>query len=175
MVEIIPRPIKKIVRWEEILFYFLVFLIMAVIVIYFVLGSLQERAQSKLQDLEEGLSQGRTPQMTALEQEALYYKVKIDEFSPFLEKHTLSSKFFDFLESRTHPKIFFFQINLNPGNSKVLLSGLADSFLSLGQQLLILSKDPMVESINLSNVSLGETGGIEFAFDMVLAEEVFRY
>ncbi|MCP6719499.1 MAG: hypothetical protein KJI71_04725 [Patescibacteria group bacterium] len=175
MVEVIPKPVKKTPSWQIILFYFSIALVIILIFAYLALGSLQGDLEEGLQTLKDRLSEDETSQRIDLEKEVLGYKTKIDDTLPLLQQHVLSSKFFDFLESRTHPKTFFSKISLSPGRSKVTLSGLTDSFLALGQQLLILNEDPLVKNSKLIKVSLFEEGGVEFEISILLDETLFRY
>lgn len=175
MVEIIPKPVKEIPRWQKILFYSSIVFTALLILALFILGSIQRDSQYYIQSLEEKLSEGKTPQRMALEKQVLDYKAKIDNFSPYMAQHVISSNLFEFLESKTHPRVFFSEISSRPRDSKVILSGLTDSFLSLGQQVLILNEEPSVESLELKNVSLSVGGGIGFSLEILLNVEIFRY
>lgn len=175
MVEIIPKPIRKVPVWQMALFYFSVFLLIATIVSYFVL-SLQERGtESRLQELERILVESKTSEMIALEKEILTYRRKINAFAPLLAEHILNSKFFDLIESRTHPRVYFSQVNISSREVKVVLAGKTDSFLTLGQQLLIFEEEPLIEEVYLSQVSIDKEGDINFGLSFVFNPEVFRY
>lgn len=175
MVEIIPKPAKKIPRWQIILFYFSVLLTIMTIFAYFVLSSLEKSSEKNIQELTDKISQGKTAEVITLEKEILAYKKKIDDISPYIEQHILSSQVFDFLEKHTHPRTFFSKITLSSKPSKVLLSGLCDSFLTLGQQLMILDEAPQVKMVELNNIFLAKKGGIEFDLEMTLDSNIFKH
>ena len=175
MVEIIPKSFEEIPSWQRILLYFLIFLIIAVIIGYFLLVNLQKQSEDYLKTINERLEKEKAPQIDKLKEEILGYKQRIEDFSLLFEDHTLSEKFFEFIEKKTHPKIFFSKTVLSSESSKVQLSGLTDSFLSLGQQLSIFREDELVKKLILSNVSIGKKGGVEFNLDISFKEELFRH
>ena len=175
MVNLIPKPIKKISKNQKILLYFLVFSVFFLTVAYIFLISLEKQAQASLQAVEQQISAQKTTEMINLESTIKSYKREIDEFAPYLNNHILVTKFFDFLEKNTHPRIYFSQISLKLSSASVNLSGRADSFLSLGQQLMIFNGDSMVKNVSLSNISLSEEGSIMFNLGLSLDSSLFKY
>jgi len=175
MVNLIPRPVKKISKNQKILLYFLVFLVISLTTAYVFLISLEKQAQSNLEVVEQQIATQKTKEMTSLENVIKGYKAEIDTFAPYLNNHILVTKFFDFLEENTHPNIYFSQMSLKPSSASVSLSGKSDSFLSLGQQLMILGDSSMVKSVSLSNISLSEEGSIVFSVGIYLDPTLFKY
>ena len=175
MVEIIPRPVKKADKWQKILFYLLIFLTVVLTGVYFLLASLGKSSEIYAEELEVKLTQGRTAERIALEEENFDYKKKIEAVAPFLETHVLSSKFFEFLENNTHPRIFFSRINLNIEEAKVIFFGKTDSFSTLEQQLSAFNKNSLVESLLLTKASLNKEGGIDFDLEVFLNATIFKY
>ncbi len=175
MVEIIPKSFEEIPSWQRNLLYFLIFLLIAIIVGFFVLRNLKEKSEKDLDALEERLSQEGVFRVVDLEKEIFDYKRKLEDFSFLFENHILNTKFFDFMESKTHPQVFFSETNLKSKSSRVSLYGLADSFLSLGQQISIFKQEELVKDVILSDVSISKKGGIEFNLDILFKEELFRY
>jgi len=175
MVNLIPKPIKKISKNQKVLLYFLVFSVFFLTIAYVFLISLEKQAQASLQAVEQQISEQKTPEMVSLENTIKSYKKEIDEFVPYLNNHVLITKFFDFLEGNTHPRIYFNQMSLKSSSASVSLSGRADSFLSLGQQLIIFNNNPLVKSVSLSNISLSEEGSIVFSLSLSLDLGLFKY
>ena len=175
MVNLIPKPIKKISKNQQILLYFLVFSIVFLTTAYVFLISLEKKAQANLEAIEQQISTQKTTEMTSLESTIKAYKREVDEFAPYLGGHVLITKFFDFLEENTHPRIYFSQMNLDSSSASVSLSGKADSFLSLGQQLMIFNNSPIVKSVSLSGISLSEEGNILFNLGLSLDSNIFKY
>ncbi len=175
MVEIIPKPIEQAAPWQRVLLYVLMFLVIVLIISYFLLANLAERSSTYNQELEIKITQERTAQRISLEEESFEQKNKIETIYPFLEAHTLNSKFFEFLESKTHPRIFFSKLNLNTKESKAILTGTTDSFSTLHQQLSVFNQDSLVEDFFLTTASLNKQGVVDFNLEIFLNKNLFRY
>ncbi len=175
MVEIIPKKTDETPSWQKILFYGLVLIAVLLIITYFVLFYLQNKAEGTLSDLEARLQEVREPEVSRMEAEIISDKKKIDDFAPFLESHVLTSNFFNFLEKNTHPKVVFADLNISINIARVTLSGKTDNFLSLGQQLAIFDDNPMVDNLVLSHISLNDKGGVDFHLNMLLNQNIFKY
>ena len=168
MVEIIPRPVEQVDRWQKILLYLLIFVVVVLIITYFILVNLVENSQIYSEELEIRITEGRTQERVELEEENIYYKNKIEDIMPFLNAHILSSKFFDFLSTKTHPRIFFSKISLTAKEARIALSGSSDSFSTLNQQLKALNEELLVEDMVLTSVSINKAGGIDFVLEIFL-------
>ncbi len=175
MVNLIPKRKKKISKEQKFLGYFLGFLIVSLTVTYIAIISFKNKAQSKLNEVEEQIASQKTEELASLESKVKSYKIKVDNFAPYLESHIIATKAFQFFEDNTHPRIYFSQADLKLAGGKIGLSGEANSFLSLGQQLIIFQNHSQVEDISLKSISLGETGNVKFKLDMTLKEDLFKY
>lgn len=166
MVEIIPRKAVELPLWLKILFYVLVALLVIVFLSYFILGHFQKKSLTHFQNLEAEISREKTPQRIALEEEILRYQKKIGDFGLMLNRHLLPSKFFDFLEKNTHPRVWFSQISLSPEAGLAVVSGRAETFPALGQQIQIFKRETAIKDIPLAKISLGKKGEIEFTLNL---------
>jgi len=174
MIEIIPRKAVPLPLWQKILFYILISLLLAAILSYFILGHSQKKSLTTLQSLEEEIAKEKTPPKIALEKEILSYQKKINDFARILDRHLLSSKFFNFLEKTSHPRIWFSKINLNPGEALVIVFGQAKTFPALGQQIQILKEEALIKNATLSKISLGPKGEIEFTLTLSFDPRFFK-
>jgi len=174
MVEIIPRKAVELPLWLKILFYILIALLLAAVLSYFILGHFQKKSLTTHQNLEEEILKEKTSQKIALEKEILSEQKKINDFALILDHHLLSSKFFHFLEQTSHPRIWFSKINLSPAEQLAIVSGRAETFSALGQQLQIFKKESFVRSATLSKISLGEKGEIEFTLTLSFDPTFFK-
>jgi len=174
MIEIIPRKAAPLPFWLKILFYILIALLLAIILSYFILGHFQKESLATFQTLEEEIAQEKTPQKTAKEQEILSYHKKINNFSRILERHLIASKFFSLLEKNSHPRIWFSKVNVSPGEQLAVVSGRAETFPALGQQLQIFKKEAFIKDVTLSKISLGERGEIEFTLNFSFDPNFFK-
>lgn len=173
-IEIIPRKAAPLPLWLKILFYILITLLLAAASSYFILGHFQKKSLTALQNLEEEIRKEKTPQKIALEKEILSYQQKINDFASILDRHPIASKFFSFLEKTSHPRIWFSKTSLSPGESLVIVSGRAETFPALGQQLQILKKEALVKNVTLSKISLGKKGEIEFTLTLSFDPKFFK-
>ena len=174
-IEIIPKPIEKIPSARKKLFYFSIFLFLGLLLGYFILTSLEKKSENTRDNLKEALLKRKTPETSSLEEEILNDEKKIKDFSPLLGKHFITSRIFEFFERSTHPRVFFSGINLNSLKSIAKLSGQTDSFLTLGQQLAIFEKEPLVEKVDISQVSITKEGKIEFFLNFSFNPKIFKY
>jgi len=174
MPDLIPREVIPLPSWLKILFYILVGLLVIVVFSYFILGHFQKKSLTAIQGLDEEINKQKTVQIIAREKEILNEQKKIENFGLMLSEHLSASKFFKFLERTSHPQIWFSQINLSPLESLVALSGSAETFPVLGQQIQILKKETLVENIVLSEISLGKKGKIEFTLNLSFDPQFFK-
>ena len=174
MVEIIPRKAVELPFWLKILFYALVTLLVVAFLSYFILGHFQKKSLASSQNLEAEISGEKTPQKVALEEEILSYQKKIGDFGLILDHRLSPSKFFDFLEENTHPQTWFSQISLSPEAGLAVVSGHAETFSALGQQIQILKRETTLKNIDLAKISLGKKGEIEFTLNLSFDNQFFK-
>jgi len=99
---------------------------------------------------------------------------KIDDFGELLQKHKTPLNIFNFLEKICLPTVWFSDFNLTSENGEVTVSGYTDSFVTLEQQILVLKQDLLVKNLNISGVSIGEEGKVNFTFLLTFAPQIFR-
>ena len=162
MVELIPKEAPQIPRWLNIVFYLALLVLFSSIISFFVLGNSVKSGQNKLEELRADFFEGRTPERISLEREILSYEKKIKEFSSLASYHLENSNFFNLLEEKTHPKVWFSAINFDTEQGKVSFSGVTQSFESLGQQMLIFKAENSISGVSLERVSIDKTGRINF-------------
>ncbi len=97
MVEIIPRPVTKLPRGINILFYLSFVILIVIIFSYFVLANFTEKYQKNINNLEEQLQKEETPENISIEKEVSRLSKKIEDFSTLINRHIISSNFFVFL------------------------------------------------------------------------------
>jgi hypothetical protein len=175
MVGIIPKPVKKIPQWQNILFYVAAALLIAAVLAYFIVAHLERKASATYQDLEERISQVGTLEEKELEKEVFTDKKRISDFAVLLQKHQKPSSFFEFLEETCHPRVWFSELKLSPAISQAVLSGQAPNFQILGQQLLIFQSQDLIQKVELADVSIGEGGETRFIFSLFLEPPMFKY
>lgn len=172
-IEIIPKKETQIPRWQNILLYFGIFLLIGLIIGYFTLNYFIQKSEQKLQQTNEAITKAKSPERIAQEEELKTLRAKIEDFTPLLLNHQKSSNFFDFLEKNTHPKVFFTGLRLDIEGNQVELLGETDDFQTLGQQLFIFQKTELIQNLKLSRIGIGKEGKIEFSFNFSLNPKLF--
>lgn len=175
MVEIIPKPIAKPPSWVNILFYFSIVLLIGVISGYFLLNNFIKKSEATLQNLETSLAKEKTLEEQLLEKEIISYQKKIEDVGSLLKEKKFSSKVFGLLERITHPKVSFSSFTFDSAQSLVKLVGSTENFQTLGQQILLLKKEPLIKEINLSEVSIREERKISFTLYLLLDPKFLNY
>jgi hypothetical protein len=174
MVEIIPKPTKKILPWERVLMYISLGLLLVSIISFFLLNYFVSQSKKELQKSEDALNSIKTEKEIALEKEVFGYQAKIKDFSSILAGHLYPSKFFSFFEKLCHPKVWFSQIDFNVDNCSLSLSGETTDFLTLEQQLRIFKKEPLIKSVILSDLSVGGEGLVSFSLSIILDQNILK-
>ena len=83
-------------------------------------------------------------------------------------QHRSSAGMFAILENLAHPKVQFTSLNLDMKEAKAAISGKTESFQTLDQQLRIFMGDKNIIKAELSDISMGERGGVGFSFTLFL-------
>lgn len=172
-IEIIPKKTEAKLPAVNILFYLSLILLIIFALSYFVLGYFQKKSAKTLQDIEDIISQKETS-AKALKEKIFGYQEKIEVVASLLTSHQLSRNFFTRLEDLSCPKVFFSNLDLDVGKSQASLSGQTESFEALGQQLLIFKKGEFIKDVNLTKVSIGKEGEIEFSIELSFDPQMFK-
>lgn len=174
MVEIIPKPAERESAQSGYLFFFSIFFLVATLTIYLVFLSLQKKAEASLQNLQERLEKEETTEIRSLKTVVQDYEKKIKDIEPLLKNHIFSSKFFEELEKNTHPQIFFQRIETDFSNLTATLEGKSGDFFTLGQQVLILEKNPLISETKLEQLNVGKEGMVDFVLKFNFSPEIIK-
>jgi hypothetical protein len=99
---------------------------------------------------------------------------KMKDFSKVLSEHKYTSKFFEFLKKYSHPKVQFFSLELNNKNRRVDLSGKAESFHSLGEQILIFRRNKDIQKLRVHNIYLDRDGKVNFSLTFSFSKDLIK-
>lgn len=168
---IIPKEAQKMPEWLNIVFYVSLLLLLISIIGYFVLSGYHNKAVKYSKDLDLELASQKTDARLAMEKEVLGYKDKINDFTQILDSRLKGSEIFESFQKLCHPKVSFSQFNLDVRKRMISASGEAQSFSVLGQQLLIYQQDPLVESVDVSQISIDKKGKIGFSLNLNLKSQ----
>jgi hypothetical protein len=110
------------------------------------------------------------------EQELVPIKEKIDSFSVLVGQHQTSLDVYGFLEKNSLPKVWFSDFEFSLEEKMVTVSGQADSFITLEQQMNVLKNNQadFLESVKLSKVEVDEEGGINFEMEFIFKTQLLK-
>jgi len=174
MVGIIPKPIKKTPKLYEFIPHLAFGLVVVVVLVYTILFYLDNQASKKLWDLEDKIAQVGTKEERSAETQILLDKQRISDFSTMLHNHNKTSSLFKFLEENCHPKVWFTALELNSGDSQVMLSGETPNFQTFGQQIAIFQNQDLVKKIEITDLAIGKSGQATFTFSLSLDPKIFQ-
>lgn len=165
--EIIPKEsFKASSKGLNILFYFVLVLLLFSIAGFFILGHFLSRAKGEFSILEKTLTE-RVPEETLImKREVFGYQHQINNFSFILERQAKNSKFFNVFEGVIHPEVWFSEFALDSETGMVTLSGQAESFEVLWQQLFTLQGEEWLKDVVLGTVLMDEDGGVNFTLSI---------
>jgi hypothetical protein len=135
---------------------------------------MQSKAEKTIESIDAQAAQLENSEEAALEKEVLTNQKKIKQFNLLINDYEYSSSIFGFLENLTHPKVYFSSFNFNIESGELSLSGMADSFESLNQQLEIFQEEPKIITSTLSNVGFSQDSDISFSFVLTLDPTIFQ-
>ena len=177
MVELIPKKREQMFTlppWMAFLFP------VAVIVFLLSLGAwggliyLKKVAEKELDLTEQKINEARSPERQALEAELLETKRRIENIAGLLKDHPKLTKIFEKIEETTHPLVWFSEFSFDREKLSVRMSAQAEDFVALAQQQELFEKSDFIDTVNISEISLGEDGRVNFVVDLLFNSNVFK-
>lgn len=177
-IEIIPKERKRS-AFESKPFNILYFLSLSLLVLsigsYIAMFFFLKSYSKKLEEVKNSISQAESKEVKELESGLLEAKDKIDVFADVFASYQKTSGLFGFLKESCHEKVFFYDTDISPDSLKVEISGRAETFKILGEQILIFKeKKEIVRDLLLSSISIAQEGGINFKLTLNLYPKVFE-
>ncbi len=168
-------PVKKDTGLKENLILLLAILVLLISSgIYFYLNSVFIQKQSELGTLNGQLATLAGSDVKAKEDELALAGKYIADFKILFENNPKVSGFFASFSRWTHPKVSYAGFTFDVPTRKVTMSGTTNGFQNIMQQIAILKKEATIESYQISNVNLSESGAVTFNLDVVLKLEVLK-
>lgn len=174
MVEIIPKSSQSSPLLPKVLFAaalgVFVFSVGGFILLFF----LESSAQTKIEEAEMLLGSEKTLEQTQLEQDVFVTRTRLEDFTTLVEQRKDVLPVFSFLESAVHPDVTFLSMNVDTNFHTTQLRGTAKSFLALDEQLAVLKAREEANSFSLTNLKLGEQGGVDFQLKIQFPLDFFK-
>ncbi len=174
---IIPKPIKteKVSFGINILLYCSVAALLILGISYFILERFEKNLELTIHNLKEELVlvRERTPAETDMEKRVFLTDKRINDFSILVEDRVSAINFFGFFEGLVHPQVWFTGIELDLMVAQATVSGQAESFFVLEQQLMIFREELLIKETKLIGSEVGEEGGVGFEIKLFFHPKVF--
>lgn len=168
-------PVKKETSLKENLVLLLaIFVLLVSSGVYFYLNNIAIQKQNKLGQLNNELASLAGSDVKAKEDELAVAGKYIADFKILFENNPKVSGFFTSFSKWTHPKVSYSGFTFDVPTRKVTMAGTTSGFQNIMQQIAILKKESTIESYEISNVNLSETGAVTFNLDVVLKPEVLK-
>lgn len=171
-IEITPQPKIKTPIWTITLLVVDFLLFTGLLTTYFYF----ESSSKKLTELLK-----KSPQEVFLEEQIKQKEIeltldeeRINTFGTLVSSHRNTVKLFDLLEKICLPDVWFSKFGFDYSQETVGVSGQTDNFVSLGQQIDILKKEPLFKNVSLTGVKLGKEGEVEFSLLLQFNPQVFQ-
>ncbi len=150
-------------------------LLLAAVFGYVILIRTEADALTALENLEDNIAKVGVKEDKEMEAKVFDTEKRIKDFEVLLAGRRKSANFFDNFGSLIHPQVWFSEIELDVTQMRASVSGESPNFRTLEQQLIFLeNQDDLVESIELSNIAIGDKGGAEFGLNFNFKPEIFN-
>ena len=150
-------------------------LLLAVILSYPAILRLEAEVLSSIQDFEESIFKIGDREGKVIENNVFGYEGKIKDFGFLWTGRVKTANFFDNFDGLVHPQVLFSSFSLNPSEMEASVSGKTLNFETMEQQLLFLrSRNDLVEGFDLSELSLGDEGNVNFGLNINFTPKIFE-
>ena len=135
-------------------------LLIIVILITFGLWGYQNSLIREKANLEERITESESQRDLDLEANFVELKKGIENFKNVSKTHIYPSYLFEMIEELTLPQVRFVEFGADLSKAKVTLTAEAVNYNILAKQIVVLEQDSRIKKVELSEVSLGDTGGV---------------
>ncbi|PJE64713.1 MAG: hypothetical protein COU90_00360 [Candidatus Ryanbacteria bacterium CG10_big_fil_rev_8_21_14_0_10_43_42] len=126
---------------------------------------------------------GLTRQLSNIEEELdsdiIQEIVRVDKglavAQDLLAQHVYSSRLFEFLENNTLETVQYNDFTYSFGSRSVILAAVADSYVSLNEQIHIFQNLPLIRSVDFSGISMLEDDTVGFSLNLTFNDNIFRF
>lgn len=161
--------------WVDVIFYFAISLLIAVIFCYIIFLVKNNFQREDIKKETAALETVGTDQQKEYENSVVNYGNKIRDFTILFKEHEFASNVLAFMQTQTMPNIWFKQFSLDEKNNGVQLSGESDTMDAFSRQVAIFEKNKYVKSVGALSSVLGDSAKVQFNMNLVLEQNIFNY
>ena len=161
---------------ENATFYLSLLLLAAMVGAFFYFQYLISQNNDELLSVSTEAAKTKTDEQKKLEERVLTTQQELADFSKKMADRRSSTEFFSNFESLVLPQVYFSGCEVDMGGMSAKLSGHADSFQTLGQQIAMFrSANNILSSADLQRAALGNDGGIDFEVNIAINPEMVAF
>jgi type II secretory pathway component PulL len=161
---------------ENATFYLSLLLLAAMAGAFFYFQYLIAQASDELASVSTEAAKTKTGEQKKLEDRVLSTQQELADFSQKLGNRKSSTEFFSNFEALVLPDVYFNNCTVDMNGMSAKLSGHADSFQTLGQQIAMFrSADNILSSADLQKAVIGDDGGIDFEVGIAINPEMVAF
>jgi hypothetical protein len=167
--------VKKETHLKENLFLiFSIIIFLISLGTYFYFNNLLSQKQSKLSSLNIDYATLAGSDVKAKEDELSLAGKYIGDFKILFENNPKVSGFFTSFQKWIHPKVVYSGFSFDVSSRKLTMTGSTSGFQNVMQQIAILKNESTIESYQISNVNLAETGLVTFNLDVTIRPGILK-
>ena len=174
MVEIIPKSKKSSPLLMKVFFSLSIGIFVLSVGGFVVLSLMESKTQSNIEEMEALLRAEKTQEQVQLEQDILIVQTRLKDFTELLLLKKDVLPVFSFLETVVHSQAIVASMGIDSNRHTVQLQGSAESFSALDEQLVIIEAREEPDSFSLTNLQLGQFGGVNFQMEIQFPVTFFQ-
>jgi len=172
LIKIIPKPKPETPFYLNLLLWLSLALLIFLVGSFFFLKTKVSDLEQRKVEIEKEFDYSQ--EKKELEREVRKSSMLIKDFSNIFQKHITPSKFFEFLESVSHPKVQLVSLQLDNKLFHVSLSGRTENFRTLGEQILALRQNKSINDLKVYNLFLDREGKVNFGLSFNFSEDLIK-
>lgn len=173
-IEIIRKKKIRIFNWLIPLFYACLIFLCLSIIAYFVLIHFFHNLYAEFDKIRQKVENKREEPILRQRDKFLNYQKKFKDFRIIIKEQNFGSNFFEFFEDLIHPKVWFSDFSFDLKAKKVSLTGQAEDFTVVGEQIYIFKREPKIKEVKIFNAFRIEEK-ISFKLELQIDPQVLRF
>lgn len=159
--------------WIDAVLYFVIALLVAAVVCFFVFSIRISSLKADLVSYNEKIAALGTSDQKDIEKNVFTYQSKLNNFAMLLSAHNISSNAFKIFEEETLATVWFSSYLIDVSSAQIQLAGEADNLSTLSHQIANFEDNENVVSVSDLNTSLSTSGNILFRVTMMVDKDIF--
>lgn len=180
MAEINLVPIEyreKKDKWKKVFSkttFLVLFLVIITLLVYGGVIIYKKNLNKGLEEIQQQIVELSNKRAPDEEGKIIDLDAKIAVLKEVFQVHTYWSKVLEKIEDLTAQDVYFLDAKfvLESNRISIQISALTDTYTSLARQMLGLQEEPMIQEVEISNLSLSEDGEIKFGISLAMPLKV---